>query len=209
MKVLVLGANGKVGRLIVQKLLDKHCDVRAFVHGHSSLPSHSNLEIVAGDIHRAADVQSALAGCDAVISTLGSWGTKTKDIQVSAMQHLIPAMKAQGTLRVVSITGAGVFDVGDKPRLLDHINRLALLTITNKIFRDGENHVRLLRESDLDWTVLRSPVMKETNKSGDFILSTAFPKPWETIARDDVAKALVELLESNNWHQAAPFIHQK
>lgn len=208
MKIIVFGANGKVGQKVVQKLLDKHLQVRAFVHGHNSLPTHENLEIVTGDIHSTEQVWQAIQGCTAVISTLGSWGTKTKDIQVSAMNNIIPAMKEHKVRRIVSITGAGVFDEDDTPHLIDRLNRVALLTFARKVFRDGEDHLALLRQSKLDWTVLRSPIMKETDKPGYFVLNRAFPKPWETIVRDDVATALVELVDSKNWHQAAPFIHK-
>lgn len=207
MKIIVFGATGKVGSKVVTKLLDKEYEVRAFVRSSSKINKRKGLEIIRGDVHSSEDVWKAIKDCDAVISCLSSWHTKSKDVQVSAMQNIIPAMKIHGTKRIVSITGSGVFDSADKPTWLEKLNRRLILLGANKVFRDGENHIALLRKSKLEWIVLRSPIMTEAGRSGNFVLDTNFPKPWDRVIRDDVATAMVELVETKNWVHSAPFIH--
>lgn len=206
MKVIVFGANGKVGSKIVSKLLNDHHSVVAFVHSGNNLPERENLTIIEGDVHDSKTVNNAIQGNDAVVSALGSWNTATKDIQVAGMKNIIAAMKASGIERVVSLTGSGARDSKDKPSLFATLNRIAILLVAKKVFKDGENHIGLLHESKLAWTVVRSPAMIESTKKSGFELTTNSPSPWATIVRDDVAQAMAELVTNRDWLQSSPFI---
>lgn len=204
MQVTVFGASGNIGRRVIEILLDKGYSVVAFVH-RADLPAHDRLTIVRGDVHQSEDIIRAVNGSQAVISTLGSWHTPDKNVLSSAMERLIPAMKDAGINRVISLTGASAFSSHDTPSLFDKLQHTALNAIAPRILRDGEEHIRLLEESGLDWTVIRSPVMNEIGTTG-FILSPHFPLPWQTIHRSAVATCMVEMLENSNYSKQAPFI---
>lgn len=72
MKVLVTGGAGYIGSVLVRKLLEKGHDVRvidSLKFGGEALyevMQHPHFEFVKGDIRKAADVQTALSGVDAV-----------------------------------------------------------------------------------------------------------------------------------------------
>lgn len=205
MKVVVFGANGKVGRKVVANLLDSGHTVRAFIHSKSSIEPDPKLEFIKGDIHKSGDVDRAIKGADAVVSALGSWGTKTKDIVSSGMANIIPAMQKHAVKRVISVTGAGARDSVDKPSLIDKLSRPLLFIVAAKILRDGEDHIAQLRASQLDWTVVRSPAMISFGKSG-YKLGNTSPLPWETINRSDVAECMAKLATDKQHNQSAPFI---
>lgn len=205
MKIIVFGANGRVGSKIVNKLLAMDHSVVAFVHSDSYSENHQNLTVIKGDIHDAEGVNKAMVGCDAVASALGSWNTATKDIQVEGMKNIIPAMKQNNIDRIVSLTGSGARDITDKPTIFANLNRLVILMVANKVFKDGEDHIALLRGSKLAWSVVRSPAMVESNNTG-FKLSDKSPSPWATIVRDDVAQSMSELVCNRQWLQTSPFI---
>lgn len=209
MHIVVFGANGKVGTLVVQKLLKDGHNVRAFVHSNTLTNSHKNLEVIEGDVHDATHVRSAVGGTDAVMSALGSWGTTSKDILTAAMRTIVPAMQETGISRIVSLTGSGARDSVDKPNSIDRLNRFAIRLAASKILEDGESHIALLRKSGLSWTVIRSPAMRSSVKVPSYRLSTKAPLPWETIARDEVANAMVELITNKEWLKASPFIRKK
>jgi len=209
MQVVVFGANGKVGSKIVQKLLNDGHFVRAFVHSESHLTKNPKLQIIQGDIHDAKKVADALDGGNAVISALGSWGTSSKDIVSSGMISIIPGMKTHGITRIVSLTGSGARDSLDHPGLLERINRWIIRIVARKVFDDGEKHIALLRKSKLDWTVVRSPAMRESTRNNGFQLSKKSPSPWASIVRDEVANAVVDLVANKEWRQAAPYIRQR
>ena len=207
MNITIFGANGKVGSIVTQKLLDAGHTVTACVYGNSSFADNPQLHVVQCDIRNKTDVENALQGADAVVSTLGSWGTKSKDILTVGMQSIIPAMQAQGVKRIVSLTGSAATAPGDQWGLIDKANRLLLAVIAPKILADGENHLNQLAASLLDWTVVRSPVMN-TKGSAAYQLNTTVPGPLETINRSAVAQAMVDQLGSDTFVKKAPHIHR-
>jgi uncharacterized protein YbjT (DUF2867 family) len=73
-KVLVAGATGKTGQWVVKRLLHYGVPVRVFSRDKDKALSlfGDRVEIVSGKIQNALDIALAVAGCDAVISTLGS-----------------------------------------------------------------------------------------------------------------------------------------
>jgi len=206
MNIAVFGANGNIGRRVVVRLLAKGHTVTALTHGRSNLPQHQNLMVISGDIYNMADVEKMLTHADIVISTLGSWGTKRKDILTAGMKNIIPAMNKLSIQRIVSLTGSGVLLPGDQLRWYDYLNPLLLELVAPKILADGKNHIDLLTASQLDWTVIRSPVM--TNGTArSYTFETSPPLPWKRIPRDTIADAIVDLAESGSHLQSAPFIH--
>lgn len=214
MHLTVFGASGKVGRLVVAECLKRGHHVVAFTHRSNSLPGEGqfenpqNLTIVQGDIHESEHVSRAITGSHAVLSTLGSWGTKHKDVVSTGMRMIIPAMEQQGTTRIVSLTGTEALDAGDKPSMAKKMARFGAKLFAGKILRDGEEHIRLLRNSSLEWTALRSPVM--TNDHDITYTLTLTPRsPLETVPRIAVAKAMVDQIEGPAYDNAAPFIYRQ
>lgn len=208
MQITVFGANGKVGSKVVSGLLENGHSVVGFVHKDNGAQSHPNLTIVEGDVHNPDDVARALDGSAVVVSALGSWGTKSKDILTGGMTNIVPAMKERRITRIVSLTGADAWDATDKPSFTRRLNHSLLGLFAPRILRDGERHMAILRESHLEWTVLRSPVMKEQGKRG-FVLQNTPLKPWGTIMRDDVASAMVQLAQSKDYVQQSPYIRRQ
>jgi len=205
MNITVFGANGNIGTRVVSLLLERGHFVTAFVHGGSHLPSSDRLKVVQGDIYNAADVAKALTGADLVMSTLGSWGTKNKDILTAGMKNIVPTMEKASITRLISLTGSGVLLPGDRVSWYDYLNPLLLKLVAPKILQDGEAHIGILSHSGLDWTVLRSPVMKDGPARG-YELREKPPLLWKRIARDDVARALVDLISSTAYSKKSPFI---
>ena len=91
--------------------------------------------------------------------------------------------------------------------MLAILSHVAFGLIAGKVLRDGEEHIRLLQDSDLDWTVLRSPVMNEVGGLG-YGLSDQQPAPWNSIHRQAVARAMVEQIEQSNHYRSAPYLHR-
>ena len=205
--VTVLGANGRVGSQVVRLLLDRGYIVQAFVHGDANFESHQNLTVVQGDIYNVDSVRGAVTGSDAVVSALGSWGTPGKDVLEVGMINVIGAMQQFGVNRIVTLTGSEARLQGDSLLVIHRIAHTLASLFAGKILRDGERHIALLSESGLQWTTLRSPVMNESG-STEFTLSQARPMPWQTIHRNAVATALVNMVDDKTYVSASPFINR-
>lgn len=208
MNITVFGANGRVGRLVVAEALDSGHKVTAFVHGINPFEENLNLTIIQGDIYSFNDVKNALMGNECVISTLGSWGTPNKDILSKGMSNIVPAMKELGINRIISLTGAGCRAYGFEASLLEKLSRVPLVVIAPKIVKDAEKHIKILYESNLDWTVLRSPVMNNKGDKMSYKIVNTCPMLWATINRESVSLALLDLVESENYNKLPLFIQR-
>ncbi len=192
-----------MGRLLAEELLKRGHRVTAFVHHNTQALSESpNLHVAVGDVHDQNDIKKAVQDAEVVVSTLGSWGTPTKDIVSSATAHLLPLLDGK---RFVGVTGAGARLPGEKFSPAGWINRLFLMCIARAVLRDADKHLRLLSTSSSSWTVLRSPVMTNSRRS-TYNLSDNSPMPWRTIPRRAVVHALADLAEHSATPRKAPFI---
>ncbi len=207
MQITVFGASGKVGRLVVAEALKRRYDVVAFVHKHNPLVENEHLTVQTGDVARTADVMRALQGSEAVISCLGSWGQPGRNVQVTAMDVIIPAMEAQGPTRIITLTGSGALPPDVVPSLGNKLFMKLLSPFpAGKVFHDGEQHMKLLAASSLDWTSLRSPIMKNDGDSG-YTLDEKPASAFGRVPRSAVVMALVDQLDSQQFLQRAPVIN--
>lgn len=109
MKVLVTGANGHIGSHVVKLLLEKQIGVRAMVRKGSDLRGLARLspEYVYGDIMDAAAVETATAGCDAIIHMAAVYRTIAKTPEeivapaVKGAEIVFQAASRHGIKRVV------------------------------------------------------------------------------------------------------------
>ena len=206
-QVTVFGANGRVGRLVVAELVNRGYTVVAFVHNRSHFIETPRLRVISGDIYNAQDVEKALDGSSAVISALGSWGTPMKNILTVGMKHIIPAMKARDLSTIISLAGADARASGDMLEVVHRVSYPFLTAFIGKILADGERHITLLEKSDLDWTVIRSPIMlKRTPNHDRYTLDVRRPFPCQTVPYRLVALAMVNSLQDRTWSKEAPFI---
>jgi len=201
MQVTVFGASGKVGSRVIRELVQRGHSVVAFVHSHQ-LPASDGVRSVQGDIYDRASVEAALIGSQAVISTLGSWGTHEKNVLSTAMEKIIPAMEARGITRIITVTGNVAAAPGDRSSLQATVSRALFNGIAPKILRDAEDHIARLAASQLSWTVLRSPVMV----NGGLKYQLADHGGSVVMSRQAVAQAMVDLVETNDWSRQAPYL---
>ncbi len=206
MQVTIFGASGQVGRQVTRLCLERGYTVTAVVHSHNPFESQTGLTVLEGDIYKQVDVDRALTGSQAVISALGSWHTKDKNVLASAMQCIVPSMQTAGLRRIVTVTGSAALSNGDKPNLLQRLLHTALGLAAPKILRDGEAHLALLAASQLDWTCIRSSPMTKQSKAG-YSLGMHLSLGLKPIPRLAVATAMVDQLERQDFLKQAPVIY--
>lgn len=204
MKIAVLAANGRTGKVFVEQALAAGHSVRAGVYGTNNLPSQNHLALVPCDATNEADVTNLLRDQDAVVSFIGHVKGSPPEVQANAMRTLIKIMKKLQIQRVVSLTGTGVRFPGDKITLIDRILNLAVSIVDPAGVADGRKHVEVLQRSGLDWTVIR--VLKLQNVAPTpFQLAEHGPTKW-FVGREEVAQAALQVLEQNSFVRQAPII---
>ena len=207
MQVTVYGASGRVGRLVVAALLASDYTVVAFVHSRNPFTAQPNLQIFTGSVDDTAAVTAAAAGSHLLISTLGSWGTKSKDVVSTGTAAMIQAASEHGIKRIITLTGSSAFCVSDKPTLADRLTHRLLSMIAGQILNDGETHLKLLEASGLDWTAIRSPAMLGFGSS-DYRLIKRLSSLVATIPRRAVVACLVDRIKATDEYGKAPVIRR-
>ena len=112
MKILVLGATGATGLLIFNQATAKGHAVVALVRSKARATDLAGAELVEGDARDAAALTRAVAGCDAVVSSLGTSMSPFREVTVlsTATRALVGVMAKQNIRRLVCITGVGAGD---------------------------------------------------------------------------------------------------
>lgn len=205
MQVTIFGASGKVGRLVVEEALRRGHTVIAVIHQSNPFSEQEDVQVVHGDIRDSASLTQALQGSQAVISCLGSWGSKKKDVVSAGTDAIVKGMEHAGVKRIITVTGAGAHWEGDDPGLSEDLSHSILSLVADQILVDGEKHLATLAGSTLDWTCIRSPVMTKATHT-DYALRDTFLPPWAMVPRAAVARCMVDQLEQKDYIHQAPFI---
>ncbi len=204
MRIAVIGANGKTGRLFVNLALQAGHHITAAVHNKNTLPDNANLSVIKCDTTDLDQVNQLVVNQDAVVSFIGHARHSSKDVQTKTINNVITAMRAHKIRRLISLTGTGVRFPGDQITLTDRLLNLSISVIDPDRIKDGIQHVRAIQQTDLDWTIIR--VLKLTNgPAHKFSLKDNGPTKI-FISRHEVAEAALELLKNNSHIQKAPII---
>jgi putative NADH-flavin reductase len=193
MKLAVIAANGRSGKIFVERALAAGHSVRAGVHHANNLIPHKRLTVVHCNATSEADLVNLISGQDAVVSFIGHVKGSPPQVQTDCMRALVSAMKAQGLTRVVSLTGTGVRFPDDRITVVDRVLNLSIRLIDPARIRDGVSHVEVLKQSGLDWTILRVLKLQNTRPRA-FSLREHGPTKWY-VSREEVAEATLVTLE--------------
>ncbi len=206
MRVTVIGATGRTGRQLVRRALDLGHEVTAFARHPGKLGlDHPRLRTVEGDVQNLPDVEQAVQGQDAVVSGLGPTRSSAERVMTTGATHVVEAMKKQGVDRLVWLTGAGVEAEGDEPSLLRTVMQGLLNVFSPSVFEDSARAFEVIRESDLDWTVVRVPRLKGGPAEGGYRATFKPPGPT-ALSRADVAAFMLEQLEDDAYVRRAPML---
>lgn len=201
MRVAVLGASGRTGLQVVEELLRRGYSVNGLTFKKPAIEK-SNLNWIEGDATKEADLKRCLEGADAVISTLGHTKQTKTPIQTDSMKALVSAL-AGSKVKIVSMTGTGVRQPGDKPSLIDRVLNIGVSIMDPKRVSDGIDHAKVLQKSELDWKILRVLKLANGDQVEEVKLTSGGPAKM-LINRATVAKLLVDLVETDAWYQKMP-----
>jgi putative NADH-flavin reductase len=146
MKLAIFGATGRTGLPLVKQALEAGYEVVTLVRTPAKMPfEHDRLTLVQGDAMNPTDVEKVVQGTDAVISVLGHSKDSPRDLQAVATRNIVAAMQKYGVKRLVSLTGAGVEAPQDRPKLVNHLIKIALKLLSGDVLKDAEQHVEVMK----------------------------------------------------------------
>lgn len=191
--VVVAGATGRTGKVVVQLLREQGAKVRGFSRkvdeARAAMP---DVEWVAADVRDAKSIQGIARGADRMVIALGSNSfrdpsNKPEEVDDAGVARLAAEAKAAGLKHVVLVSSAGVTR---PPQGEERFAKLMNNVMTSKL--RGED---ALRKSGVPYTVLR-PVGLWDKPAGQLgiALVPGDPPISAMIARADVAAVAVQAL---------------
>jgi putative NADH-flavin reductase len=207
MRVAIFGASGRTGRPLVQQALAAGHGVRALVRDPSKLrEGHERLVVIRGDVLDASKVEETVVGTDAALSALGQTKGSTKDVQTGGTENIVAAMEKHGVRRLVSLTGAGVRDERDEPKLMDRAITFLLRRLQPDILEDGVRHAEVIRASGLEWVIVRGPRLTEGPKKGEYRVGMVGKNSGTRISRADLAEFMLGQLTADTHLRRMPVV---
>ncbi len=201
MKLAVVCANGKAGKLIVEEAVKRGMDVTAVVRGENQTVAQHTLSKDLFDL-----TKEDLAGFDVVVDAFGTWAPETLHLHSESLKHLADILSGSN-VRLLVVGGAGslyinkehTMQVMDAPNFPEMFKPLAQ--------KQGKSLEELRARTDVKWTYI-SPAgdfRADGPRTGEYILAgeelTLNDKGESIISYADYAIAMVDEAEKGNHIQ--------
>ena len=201
MKLAVVCANGKAGKLIVEEAVKRGMDVTAVVRGENQTVAQHTLSKDLFDL-----TKEDLANFDVVVDAFGTWAPETLHLHSESLKHLADILSGSN-VRLLVVGGAGslyinkehTMQVMDTPNFPEMFKPLAQ--------KQGKSLEELRARTDVKWTYI-SPAgdfRADGPRTGEYILAgeelTLNDKGESIISYADYAIAMVDEAEKGNHIQ--------
>jgi putative NADH-flavin reductase len=208
MKLTIFAATGGIGRQVLEQVVAAGHDVTAVVRNPKKLSRE--VRSVTADLTAPdpAALESAIEGADAILSGLGPRSNSEAGVAWQGTRAIVQGMQATDVRRIVVVSAAPIGTVPSPGRpkppkynpgdgffmrhLLSPLTKAAL----RKHYADLALMEDILRDSGLDWTVVRPPRLTDKPLTGTY--RTVYGQNLQGglfISRADVAHCLLRVLE--------------
>lgn len=199
MKILILGATGPTGQQLLTRALDQQNEVTVLVRNPSKLNfKHQQLKIIKGDVLDSQILLTAVQGQQAVISALGRGQSLiSSNLITKAVNNLIPVMYESKVKRLIFLSG---FGAGETFVQANQLQKIIFKTFLKGIYSDKARAEKMIRSSNLDWTLVYPVKLINSRSSGNYksaekLSMNGMPK----ISRADVANFILQELKDNTF----------
>ena len=208
-KIAVIGGTGKSGKYLVRELLKQGFRLKLLLRASSTRDStlnHPLIEIIEGNANDYQAIRSLVEGCQAIISTLGlGIPASEKTIFSQSTTHIIRAMNECNIRRYVVITGLNVDTFFDKKSPKSKFATNWMYENYPISTKDKQTEYEILATSNLDWTLVRLPIIEQTD-ARNAIKTSLEDCEGDKISATDLAHFLIEQLTDKTFIQQAPFL---
>jgi len=199
MKLLIIGATGPTGRLVLERALQAGDTVTVLARRPQALEEwKGKITVHAGDATSEADMVQAMRGVDAVISALGTGQSlRANELFTRAADALISAGNQTGVTRLVWLSS---FGAGDTFRDASIVQKISYRTLLRDIYRNKDASEQKIRASGLNWTIVYPTGLKNGPARGEYRVAERIRMkgfPW--INRADVADFMHQAVHGDEW----------
>ncbi len=205
-KIAVIGGTGKAGSFLVKKLLENGFQIKLLIRNPENILNQNPLlEIVKGDARNYDSVNELIKTCDVVISTIGQ-PKGQKSIFSDSTRNVIQSMNSNGLKRYIVITGLNVNTPLDIKSEKVRIATEWMYQNYPETTLDKQKEYELLTESNLNWTLVRLPLIIQTDES--FVTETnLYDCIGEKINANDLSEFLISQIDDETYFKKSPFLY--
>ncbi|WP_460012321.1 NAD(P)-dependent oxidoreductase [Lysinibacillus sp. CTST325] len=197
MKILVLGATGRVGSHIVSLALRDEHSVAALVRHPNKLQiNDENLHTVQGNVLEKQDIENVMSNVDIVISALNTDGINTL---TESMPLILDAMEKEHVKRIITVGTAGILQSRLTPSILRYQSSESKRKTT---FAAEEHHkvYNFLKNSNTDWTIVCPTYLPDGEYTGTYRIERDFlPNDGAEISVADTAEFAYQQIQSKEF----------
>ncbi|MEJ2600446.1 MAG: NAD(P)H-binding protein [Anaerolineales bacterium] len=208
MKIAILGSTGFVGKILLEKALEKGYQVKTLVRDPKKLGNYMDrVEFVSGDASQTDRLEKTIVGTEAVLSTLPPVGNnKVTEKSAKAMEDLVAILERNAVKRFIHIGGA-VHGGGTNENwtLSRRLLKLYLNIVCKPVLIAKQLEWELLRKSKLNWTLVRPPRIIKGKPEGHL---AADEKNLASVQVnvEDLVEFMLEQITSERWIAKAPLV---
>jgi len=205
MKLVIFGSTGGTGRELVKQALEQGHSVTAYARDPAKIGNlqHSRLSVLRGDVLDPTTVATAVAGREAVLSSIGA-GAERTTLREEGTRNIIEGMQGAGVKRLICQSSLGV---GESRANLSFFTKYIIVPLfLRHPFADHERQEAVVKQCRLDWTIVRPPHLRDGPRTG--VYRHGFPttdtsiKGW--ISRADVADFMLKQLADDTYLRQTP-----
>lgn len=197
-----------MGHLFIEKALAKGYEVVAYARSAQKISIiHPRLSVVVGELTNKEKIEEVVHGTDAVVSVMGPVGAQNKLIFSPAYEHIVEAMKNNGLKRIIALGTPTISDENDRFSLIF----FGLIFIVGLIIKKGGDDIkkvgRIVRESGLEWTLVRTPLFTNGKKKEKITIGyfgNGIWWPW--LSRENFTDFVLQQITDRTYIGKAPAI---
>ena len=209
MKILIIGATGRLGRCLVEEALAAGFTVTGLARSPESFHlAHERLSVAKGDLLDAASLDRILPGHEVIlVSVAPKVGFRQKSELLSkGVLNVCSAMSQMKGTRLIWVTSAGVDPEYVKGKKFVYKRIIKPLFLAN-VYADFRLSEEILENSSLDWVVVRPSRLTDGPLTKNYrVQANGSPTSAAEISRADVAHFMVKEMVDHQYRFKKPII---
>ena len=207
-KLVIVGANGGIGRQCVEQALQAGHLVTAILRNPAKLAiEHPNLKKVSGDVMQPGAFENHFENQDAVISAIGVAGgfgsDKPTALYSQGNANVLKAMEQKGIKRMFLISASAIEISPVLPFYIRLIEKYVVQKLLKHMYTDLLKMEAVIKSSNISWTIIRPPQLTNQAVTGTYrIAINTFLKNCLKISRADVAHFIINNVANRDTYQA-------
>ncbi|GAA0399257.1 NAD(P)-dependent oxidoreductase [Paenibacillus motobuensis] len=204
-KIAIIGGTGRVGKYIAKRAVENGYHVRMLVRNPDNLIFRDHrIEIIQGDVLDVTSLRTVLKSCDIVMNTFGQ-PAKAEPLYSQVTEQILNIMNEYGICRYIGVTGGSLNVAGDQKSIKNKIGARLFALFFSKMIIDKRRELKILEKSQVDWTLVRLPFVREGKEKGE-IKENELDMPGNSITNNDIASFLIRQIDDKKYLRKTPLI---